>query len=78
MYAYDPNLHVDFNIQVGDCLLQLEELSLPITHNAELRLWGDMRGWKSLRALKPSGGTGDLEAFEGTVPCLRSLTPIRC
>ena len=67
-------LETNLNVQEGDQLPQLEELSFPIFSFTDMSRWGDIGGWSRLRVLKLSRNAWGLEAFNGRVPCLRSLT----
>ena len=71
-YAFDPSLQVELNVRTGDRLPQLEELSFPIFSITDLSRWGEIEGWSKLRVLKLSRNI--VGAFNGRVPCLRSLT----
>jgi hypothetical protein len=74
VFGFDPSLEIDLNVRVGDQLPQLEELSFPIFSITDMSRWGNMGGWSKLRVLKLSRNAWALEAFNGRVPCLRSLT----
>jgi hypothetical protein len=74
IYVANSGLDIDLNVRVGEQLPQLEELSFPIFSLTDISRWGDMEGWSRLRVLKLSRNAWVLEAFNGRVPCLRSLT----